>query len=66
MSGVAMQRSKSISPPLNRFGQIFGTNNIGTGGRGFIGLGVPREHRNAHRLAGAMGSYTTPRTIWSA
>ena len=49
MSGVAMQRSKSIVALLHDLDQIFGTDDVGAGGLGFIGLGALGEHGDAHR-----------------
>ena len=54
MSGVAMQRSKSISPLLHLLGQIFGADDVGTGLLGFFGLGALGEHRDAQLAARAV------------
>ena len=54
MSGVAMQRSKSILPPLDDLDQVLGADDVGAGGLGFIGLGAPGEHGDANVAAGAV------------
>ena len=48
MSGVAMQRSKSIVPPWTVVDEILGADDVGAGGLGLVGLGAAREHRDAH------------------
>ena len=54
MSGVAMQRSKSISPLLHLLDQVLGADHVGAGGLRFVGLGAAREHADAQRAAGAV------------
>ena len=54
MSGVAMQRSKSIVPPLHDLDQILGADDVGAGGLGLVGLGALGEHGDAHGAAGAV------------
>ena len=55
MSGVAMQRSKSIWPPLTIADEILGADDIGARRLGLVGLGAAREHRDAQDAAGAVG-----------
>ena len=55
MSGVAITRSKSILPAWTCVDEVFGTDDVGTGLAGFLGLGVLGEHGDADRLAGAVG-----------
>ena len=67
MSGVAMQRSKSILPFLHFGRQIFGADDVGAGLLGFFGLRTLGEHGHAQACGPCRdGSDTTPRTIWSA
>ena len=40
---------------LDRFHEVFGTDDFGAGGRGFVGLGAAREDGDADVLAGALG-----------
>ena len=54
MSGVAMQRSKSIVPPWTLATRSSAPDDVGTGGRGLVGLGAAREDRDPHRAAGAV------------
>ena len=48
MSGVAMQRSKSILPPLTCSHQVLRADDVRAGRLGLVGLGAAREHRDAH------------------
>ncbi len=67
MSGVAMQRSKSIAAALHLFHQVFGADDIGTRSAGFIQpwrRGRTPPTRSVRPVP--FGSVTTPRTIWSA
>ena len=54
MSGVAMQRSKSILPPLHDLDQVLRADDVGAGSRGFVGLGAAGEHGDANGAAGAV------------
>ena len=55
MSGVAMQRSNSIVPPWICLHQVLGADDVGPGRVCLVGLCAAGEHRDAHRLAGAVG-----------
>ena len=54
MSGVAMQRSKSIVPPWTAVDQFFSADDIRAGRLGLVGLGATGEHRDAQVAAGAV------------
>ena len=54
MSGVAMQRSNSIVPALDRRHEILGADDVGPRGLGFVGLGAAREHGDAQVAPGAV------------
>ena len=51
MSGVAMQRSKSIVPPWTVGDEVLGADDVGAGRARFVRLGAAREHRDAQRAA---------------
>jgi hypothetical protein len=55
MSGVAMQRSKSILPPWMLRAGPRHPRRPHQRLRGFVGLGAAGEHADANRLAGALG-----------
>ena len=54
MSGVAMQRSKSIVPPCTVVDQILRADDVGARRLGFVRLGAAREDRDAQNAAGAV------------
>jgi hypothetical protein len=45
---------RTRSCPLDRFHQVFSTDDVRTGGLGFISLGATGEHGDADRLARAV------------
>ena len=55
MSGVAMQRSKSIVPPWTISIRSSAPTTSAPASRGLVGLGALGEHADADRLAGALG-----------
>ena len=53
-SGVAMQRSKLMLPPVTCSTEILGSDHVSAGGARLVRLGAARKYRDPHGAAGAV------------